>query len=149
MTPATDPQVGAELPELNRTITLTDMIAYAGATWDWHRLHYDAAFCQERGLPAPVVDGQLFGALFVKALQDWLGPVCFVEELSFTYRNLMFAGETISIGGTVREVEGGRVAMDLRATIACSELGAERPAVAPATAVVRTDRVDGPDGAPR
>ena len=25
-------------------MTLRSMIAYAGATWDWHRLHYDPAF---------------------------------------------------------------------------------------------------------
>ena len=24
---------------LERTIELADMVAYAGATWDWHRLH--------------------------------------------------------------------------------------------------------------
>lgn len=137
------PAIGDAMPVRSRRISLTDMIAYAGATWDWHRLHYDQEFVRERQLPAPVVDGQLFGALFVKVLQDWLGPVCFVEELSFTYRNLMFAGECLRIEGTVAAVDGERVTVDLRAIVAASEFGDERAAVAPASAVVVCDRIDG------
>ena len=41
---------------LERTIELADMVAYAGATWDWHRLHYDSAWLASRGLDRPVVD---------------------------------------------------------------------------------------------
>jgi Uncharacterized conserved protein len=137
------PAVGDRMPETSRRITLTDMVVYAGATWDWHRMHYDYEFARIRGLPAPIVDGQMFGALLVKALQDWLGPVCFVEQLDFTFRNLMFPGEEITIGGVVREVAGAKVTVDLTVTIGASEYGAERPAVAPASAVVWTDRIDG------
>ena len=66
--------VGDAAPPLERTIELPDMVAYAGATWDWHRLHYDSAWLAERGLDRPVVDGQLFGALLAEMLQDWVGP---------------------------------------------------------------------------
>ena len=34
-------KVGDQVPEVTKHCTLTSMIAYAGATWDWHRLHYD------------------------------------------------------------------------------------------------------------
>ena len=53
---------------------LADMVAYAGSTWDWHRLHYDSAWLDAKGIPAPVVDGQMFGALIAQQLQDWFGP---------------------------------------------------------------------------
>lgn len=135
--------VGDAMPDRDRTVTLPDMIAYAGATWDWHRLHYDPAYLEERGLPAPVVDGQVFGAFFASDLEAWLGPDCFVEELSFTFRNLMYAGETVRIGGTVTAVDGDRVSVELHATVLASALADERPAVAPAAAVVRLGRVDG------
>ena len=59
--------VGDEAPPLERTMHLADMVAYAGATWDWHRLHYDSAWLGERGSTAPVVDGQMFGALHRRA----------------------------------------------------------------------------------
>jgi acyl dehydratase len=140
------PTVGAVLPPLSRTITLVDMVAYAGATWDFYRLHYDLDFVAAAGVPAPVVDGQVFGALFAELVQDAFGPECFVRELSFTFRNLMFAGETVRCEGTVAAVDGDRVTVDLTATI----LGGSRPsrpAAQPARALVLLGVVDGP-GAP-
>jgi acyl dehydratase len=138
------PNVGDVLPPLERTITLVDMIAYAGATWDFYRLHYDNDFVAAAGVPGPVVDGQVFGALFAELVQDAFGPDCFVRELSFTFRNLMFAGETVRCEGTVSAVEGDRVTVDLSATILGAE---ERPAAKPARALVLLGVADGPGAA--
>ncbi|WCN79606.1 MaoC family dehydratase [Micromonospora sp. LH3U1] len=144
MTPRVPPNVGDALPTLERTITLTDMVAYAGATWDWYRLHFDPEFVAAARVPGPVVDGQVFGALFVELLQDALGPRCFVHELSFTFRNLMFAGETVRCEATVVEVGADRVRVDLSATILASEYGPQRPAARPAHATVLLGTADGP-----
>lgn len=97
--------VGAELPALERRITLTDMVAYAGATWDWHRLHYDPAYLAEKQLPAPVVDGQVFGALLVEQVQDWLGMRAVVHRLRFRFKNLVYAGETVRCVAVVAGAE--------------------------------------------
>ena len=91
-------------------------------------------------MPGPVVDGQVFGALFAELVQDAFGPECFVRELSFTFRNLMYAGETVRCEGTVTAVEDDRVTVDLTATI----LGDERRAASPARAVVLLGVIDGP-----
>lgn len=135
---------GHELAILERTITLVDMVAYAGATWDWYGLHYDPDFVAAAKVPAPVVDGQVFGALFTELIQDALGPRCFVRELAFTFRNLMFAGETVRCAGTVTEVSADRVQVELTATILVSEFGPERTAAAPASALVLLGVADGP-----
>lgn len=127
-----------------RAINLVDMIAYAGATWDWYKLHFDPEFVAAAKVPGPVVDGQVFGALFVELVQDWLGPVCFVRTLSFTFRNLMFAGETVRISGSIAEVADDRVEVDLTATILASDYGPERAAARPARATVLIGRIDGP-----
>jgi len=66
-------KVGQRLPDLVRTITLTDMVAYGGATWDSHRLHYDPSFAVSAGMERPVVDGQMLGALFGEQLTRCLG----------------------------------------------------------------------------
>ena len=129
--PTTEP--GTELV-LERTIELPDMVAYAGATWDWHRLHYDSAWLAERGLAAPVVDGQLFGALLAEMVLDWAGPDAELTALSFRFKNLVFAGETVRCTGRVESVEGDLV------TLVCGvEVIGEnaRIAVAPASAEVR------------
>lgn len=139
-----NPEVGQALTPLERTITLTNMVAYAGATWDWYGLHYDPAFVDAVKVPGPVVDGQVFGAFFVELLQDAFGPQTFVRELSFTFRNLMFAGETVRCEGVVAEVQPDHLVVDLTATILASAYGPERHASRPARAVVLLGTPDGP-----
>jgi acyl dehydratase len=136
--------VGEELEAgFERTITLIDMVAYAGATWDWYGLHYDPEFVARAKVPAPVVDGQVFGALFVELLQDDLGPESFVRELAVTYRNLMFAGETVRVGGTVEAADAERLEVALTATVLASPHGDERVA-AQGRAAVLLGAADGP-----
>jgi acyl dehydratase len=89
------------IPALERKLDLVRMIAYAGATWDWARLHYDPAYVAERGLPAPVIDGQMLGGLLSEALLDWLGPRAFIRKLNFRLRAMVFAGDTVRCEGEV------------------------------------------------
>jgi acyl dehydratase len=138
------PRVGDAAPPLEKTAGPADLVAYAGATWDWHRIHYDAEFVAAKRLPAPIVDGQVYGAWFVQLLQDWLGPQCFVRTLEFSFRNLMFAGETLRCEGTVTSVGDDEVTLDLTATIVGRDGAADRVAAAPARAVVLLGTADGP-----
>jgi acyl dehydratase len=121
------------VPPLERTITLTDMVAYAGSTWDFHRIHYDPAFLATKGLAAPVIDGQMFGALLAEAVQDWLGPRAMVRKLYFRFRELVFAGESVRCTGKVTAVEGNLIMVEQTV-----EVVGDRPrvAVAPAGATV-------------
>lgn len=98
---------GDVIPALERTITLTDMVAYAGATWDWHRLHYDLEFVGEKGLSKSVVDGQMLGALMAEQLLDHLGPAAFIAKLEFRFRAMVFAGDTVRVEAEVTSVDDG------------------------------------------
>ena len=97
--------IGAVVPALTRRIELPDMVAYAGATWDWHKLHYDPEYLASKKLDRPVVDGQVFGALLAEHIQDWLGSRAFITKLNFRFRNLVFAGETVKCTGAVTAIE--------------------------------------------
>jgi len=97
------------IPDLVRRIDLADMVAYAGATWDWHRLHYDTGYVAERGLPAPVVDGQVLGALLAEHVLDHFGPRAFITEMSFRFAAKVFAGDTVTVSGTAVEQDGSAV----------------------------------------
>lgn len=124
---------GAAMPPLTRTIELPDMIAYAGATWDWHRLHYDTDYLTAKRLPRPVVDGQVLGALLAEAVQDWLGPAAFIRSLTFRFASMVFAGETVRCEGEVTEVSDATISVALRVVVTGEP---ERVAAGPASAVV-------------
>ncbi len=105
-----DVTVGQELGPLERTISLTALVTYAGATWDFHRYHYDPAFVAELGFRAPIMDGQMMGGLLAKLLMDWGGPDAFVRRLGYRLRAMVFAGDRIILRGrvTATVVEDGR-----------------------------------------
>lgn len=94
-------RVGAAVPPLERTLDQVRMVAYAGATWDWHRLHYEPAYAAARKLAAPVVDGQMLGALLAEALLDWLGPHAFIRRMNFRLRGMVFAGDAVRCEGEI------------------------------------------------
>ncbi|MGW0808677.1 MaoC/PaaZ C-terminal domain-containing protein [Nonomuraea sp. NPDC002799] len=121
---------GTVIPPLERRIELPDMIAYAGATWDWHRLHY-----APEGLDRPVVDGQVFGALLAEQLQDWLGPGARVVRLHFRFRSMVFAGETVRCTGRVASEADGLLTVEQQVEVV--EDGRIAVAQAGATVVLR------------
>ena len=54
------------------------LVAYGAATWDWYAIHYDLKFAKASKLTAPLVDGQMFGALLAQqAKQNIPSARCF------------------------------------------------------------------------
>ncbi|MGI9667736.1 MAG: MaoC family dehydratase [Acidimicrobiia bacterium] len=91
------------LPTLRRTIDQTDMVAYAGATWDWHRLHHDIDYARSKGLEGTVVDGQMFGAMMAAQLSSHFGTEWRVSALDFRFVSMVYAGETVEVAGVIEE----------------------------------------------
>lgn len=130
--------VGTPVPFLQRTIDQSAMVAYAGATWDWHRIHYDTDFARSLGFSAPIVDGQVFGALMAECVQDWLGPQAWVRKLSFRFKTPVVAGATVRCEGETTDAREGEIDVDLR-VVTIDEAGAvtATAAVGEATVVKR------------
>jgi acyl dehydratase len=101
--------VGESLPPLEKRFTAVDLVAYGAATWDWHRLHYDADYARSRKLPGVIVDGQAFGALLARAALDWAGPRAFIAKMSLRMKSMAFAGDTLRAEGSVSEVRQDRI----------------------------------------
>ncbi|MCA1834113.1 MAG: MaoC family dehydratase [Actinomycetota bacterium] len=125
-----------ELPVFERTFEMVDLIAYAGATWDWHPLHYDPSYLKSVGLERPVVDGQMFGALLAKQILDGFGPRAFITSMKIRFTAMVFAGDTVRVTGVVTS-ESGPVA-----SVAQQIHAGERLAVE-ASAEVRVPASDG------
>jgi acyl dehydratase len=119
-------KAGDGVPALERRLDLASLIGYAAATWDWYPTHYDPAAVADAGLPAPLVDGQMLGALLAEQALDWAGSEAEVRRMSFRFRSMVFAGATVRVEGSVESVSGRRVRLAQRILVA------ERVAVEPA-----------------
>lgn len=131
-------EIGTKLPQLKRRITLSQMVAYAGATWDWHKLHYDLEFLQSVGLEAPVIDGQIFGALMAEAVTDWAGPSGWIVAMDMRYRAMAFAGAVVEVESEVVELRSDYNSQLI--TIAQKVMVSSKAIVAPAHVKVKLPR---------
>ena len=111
-----DVAVGDALPSLEFTTSLTALVMYAGATWDFHRYHYDPEFVKQIGMPAPFMDGQMLGALMSGMLMNWGGRDAFVRRLSYRQRATVFEGDEIVLSAVVvdKSQEAGRSLVHVR-----------------------------------
>ena len=105
---------GDTLPTLQKTFTTVDLFAYGAATWDWHRMHYDAELARSKGFAGPVIDGQMYGALFARVAMRWAGPRAFMTRMSLRIKSMAFAGDTLRAEGSVTAVNGGSVVLEQR-----------------------------------
>ena len=119
-------KVGDVVPPLEHKLELLDLVAYAGATWDWYRTHYDPVAVAEQKLPAALVDGQMLGALLAQHAMNWAGPRGFIRKMSFRFKGMVFAGDTVRCEGEVTAVDGGVITLQQRVMVS------ERVAVDPA-----------------
>ena len=107
-------KVGDRLPVLEKTFTTVDLFAYGAATWDWHRMHYDAELARSKGFAAPVIDGQMYGALFARVAMSWAGPRAFITNMSLRMKSMAFAGDSLRAEGSVTEIDGGIAVLSQR-----------------------------------
>jgi acyl dehydratase len=105
---------GDALPPLEKAFTTVDLFAYGAATWDWHRMHYDAELARSKGFSGPVIDGQMYGALFARVAMQWAGPRAFMTNMSLRMKSPAFAGDTLRVEGSVTEIEGGVAVLSQR-----------------------------------
>jgi acyl dehydratase len=107
-------KAGDALPVLEKTFTTVDLFAYGAATWDWHRMHYDVELARSKGFSAPVIDGQMYGAVFASVAMKWAGPRAFMRKMSLKMKSMAFAGDTLRAEGSVTEVNGDAVVIHQR-----------------------------------
>jgi acyl dehydratase len=123
---APDLPAGDALPDLERSLELPNLVAYAGATWDWHRYHYDRDAAAATGLRAPVVDGQMLGALLAEHAQDGLEPGARAVAIAFRISGMVFAGDRVLVRGAIAANQRDEVTVvqDLRVGVRVCVAGA-------------------------
>ena len=96
-----DIEVGTEITPLVKRPTKEQLVRWAGATNDFHPIHYDKDYAQGRGLPEVIVHGLLKYQFLVQLLTDWIGVNGTVKNISCQYRGVDFPGDTLTCKGTV------------------------------------------------
>ncbi len=104
-----DVEVGASLPALSKgPLTTAHLMRWSAAMENWHKIHYDRPFAMEHDkLPGLLVNGSLKQQYIVQLLKDWAGPTGWVWKVSFQFRAMNLAGETLSVWAKVTQKREG------------------------------------------
>jgi acyl dehydratase len=111
--------VGEVLPPLVRgPLSPMHLMRWSAATENWHRIHYDWRFATEHdGLPDVLINGSLKQHFLVQMMRKWLGYDGWLWWLTYRFKSMDQAWDTLTITGTVvekREYDGfGVVLCDL------------------------------------
>lgn len=105
---------GTEIPVVTRTPDAIDLFTFSASSWLIHRIHYDVPFTTEHdGHPGLLVHGPLQGAYMVQAVHRWLGRKARLRTITYRHLAPAYLGDALDCGGTVTEVEGSRITMEL------------------------------------
>jgi acyl dehydratase len=112
-----DLKPGDAIPELRVTPDKYLTNRYAGASGDWNPIHIDADFAKSVGLPSNILHGLYSMGLVAKAAAVGLGggdPRA-LKKLTVQFRGMGLPEQEIEVTGSVKEVAGDRVTVDLEA----------------------------------
>jgi hydroxyacyl-ACP dehydratase HTD2-like protein with hotdog domain len=109
---------GQVFPTLKVAISPVQMFYFSAASYNGHRIHYDATWTtQIEGYSGILVQGPFQAALLARAITDWAGPRSRLVEYSVQNREIVYAGETLWFTATVtgKRVLGSLALVDLDA----------------------------------
>ena len=104
---------GDQIPELNVTPDKYLPHRYAGASGDFNPIHIDPEFATAVGLPGNILHGLYMMGLVARANNEAAGgdPRA-LKRLSVQFRGMGMPEQEITVTGTVKEAEGGRIVVD-------------------------------------
>jgi len=112
--PATEPRrtfdsvtVGDELePLVCGPLTPLHLMRFSAAIENWHRIHYDERFATTHdGLPGLLVSGSFKQHIVAQMLRRWACHDGWLVSVSLQFRRMNQVGETLTIWGTVSELD--------------------------------------------
>lgn len=107
MTTFLRPAVGDTLPELTIEASVRNIVATAIATRDYQDVHHDVAAAQARGSKTIFTNILTSNGYCLRLVTDWTGPEAVVKRASIRLGVPNYAGDTLTLGGTVSAVQDG------------------------------------------
>ena len=114
MAEASGIEVGAAIPELRVTPDKYLPHRYAGASGDFNPIHIDPEFAKTVGLPQNILHGLYSMALTARGCAALAGgdPRA-LKSLEVQFRGMGIPEQEVVVSGTISEVDGHRVAVEL------------------------------------
>ena len=99
--------VGETLPELVIEASVRNIVSTAIATRDYQDVHHDIAAAQERGSKTIFTNILTSNGYCLRYVTDWTGPDAVVKKASIRLGVPNYAGDTMTMSGTVSAAEDG------------------------------------------
>ncbi|WP_433730369.1 MaoC family dehydratase [Nocardia sp. CA-129566] len=106
-------QVGTALPELVIHADPTFVISTALATRDFQDVHHDRDKAVARGSKDIFVNILTDTGLVQRFVTDWAGPRAIVKSVALRLGVPLYAGDTLTLSGTVTAIEGDDIHIDV------------------------------------
>ncbi|MCP2278321.1 MaoC like domain-containing protein [Nocardia amikacinitolerans] len=106
-------QVGTTLPELVVHADPTFVISTALATRDFQDVHHDRDKAVARGSKDIFVNILTDTGLVQRFVTDWAGPRAIVKSIALRLGVPLYAGDTLTLTGTVSAVDGDDIHIDV------------------------------------
>ena len=100
-------EVGATLPELVIEASVRNIVATAIASRDYQDVHHDVAMAQQRGSRTIFTNILTSNGYCLRYVTDWTGPDAVVKKASIRLGVPNYAGDTMTMSGTVSAAEDG------------------------------------------
>jgi acyl dehydratase len=97
--------VGEVLPELVIEASVRNIVATAIASRDFQDVHHDIALAQQRGSTTIFTNILTSNGYCLRYVTDWSGPDAVVKNASIRLGVPNYAGDTMTMSGTVDAVE--------------------------------------------
>ncbi|MCW2674495.1 MAG: igrE [Frankiales bacterium] len=106
-------QVGTELTELVIDASVRNIVATAIASRDYQDVHHDVATAQVKGSKTIFTNILTSNGYVLRYVTDFFGPLSVVKTSKLRLGVPNYAGDVMTMRGTVKAVEGNLVTVDV------------------------------------
>lgn len=93
---------GVPIPAWTVTPGLIDTVLFAGAMWEFQRLHFDHEWARQEGLERAIVQGPLLGNYLTRTVDEQLQGAYEIDRITWRNRATVCVEEVLTCAGTLR-----------------------------------------------
>ena len=106
--------VGDTLPDLTIDASVRNIVATAIASRDYQDVHHDVATAQEKGSKTIFTNILTSNGYVLRYVTDHFGPLTIIKSSKLRLGVPNYAGDVMTIRGTVTAVDGNLVTIDVK-----------------------------------